>query len=64
MKDKERFLDFFERKCQTDIRFTKFGGGAGRGSRYSVTEGAYVRKKGGDNLKTYRCVQGRGGVKK
>ena len=39
--------------------------GAGK---YSVTEGAYVRKRrgggGGRNVKAYGCVQWGGGVKK
>ena len=60
MKDNESSLEFFERKCQTDIRFIKMGAG-----KYSVTEGAYVRKRrGGRNVKAYGCVQWGGGVKK
>ena len=52
VKDNKSSLEFFERKGQTDIRFTKEcvedgGWGVGEwGSIYSAIESAYVRKSG------------------
>ena len=60
MKDSESFLEFFERKSQTNIRFRFIKVGEGGEGRYSVTVFAYVRKKGAGNVHVTCAHRGEG----